>query len=125
RRGRRARRSRGAGQRARGAGTGGGRLACRGGERRSVIVVDASVLATMLVYGGERGRNARMALGRDTEWAAPEHWQADVFSVVRGLALACKIDEGPARQALNRLPRLAVDHVSLDGLLPRMGELPS
>jgi predicted nucleic acid-binding protein len=88
-----------------------------------VIVVDASVLTTMLVYADERGRKVRMTLGRDTEWAAPEHWKAEVFSAVRGLALSRKIDEGPARRAVGRIPRLAIDHVSLDDLLPRMWEL--
>ena len=88
-----------------------------------MIVADASVLATMLLYADERGRKARMALARDTEWAAPEHWKAEVFSVIRGLALARKIDEVAARRAVGRLPRLAIDHVSLDALLPRMWEL--
>ena len=77
----------------------------------------------MLVYADERGRKVRMTLGRDTEWAAPEHWKAEVFSAVRGLALSRKIDEGPARRAVGRIPRLAIDHVSLDDLLPRMWEL--
>jgi hypothetical protein len=40
----------------------------------------------MLVYADERGRRARAALGRDTEWAAPEHWMIEVFSVVCGLS---------------------------------------
>jgi predicted nucleic acid-binding protein len=88
-----------------------------------MIVVDASVLATMLVYADERGRKVRMTLGRDTEWAAPEHWKAEVFSAVRGLALSRTIAEGPARRAVGRIPRLAIDHVSLDDLLPRMWEL--
>jgi len=88
-----------------------------------VIVVDASVMANMLVYADERGRKARAVLGRDTEWAAPEHWKAEVFSVIRGLALGNKIKEGQARRAVDRLPYLGVDHVSLDDLLPRMWQL--
>lgn len=85
-----------------------------------MIVTDASVLANMLVYADERGQKARAVLGRDSEWAAPEHWKAEVFSVIRGLALGNKITSSVARRALIRLPRLGIDHVPLDGLLARM-----
>jgi predicted nucleic acid-binding protein len=88
-----------------------------------VIVVDASVLANMLLYADDRGRRARAVLGRDTEWAAPEHWKAEVFSVVRGLTLGSKIKDDQAVRAIERLPLLGVDHVSLDELLPRMWQL--
>jgi predicted nucleic acid-binding protein len=88
-----------------------------------VIVVDASVLAAMLIYADERGRKARGVLARDTEWAAPEHWKAEVFSVIRGLMLGSKIKEPQAVRAVDRLPGLGVDHVSLDELLPRMWQL--
>jgi predicted nucleic acid-binding protein len=88
-----------------------------------VIVVDASVLANMLLYADDRGRRARAVLGRDTEWAAPEHWKAEVFSVVRGLTLGSKIKNDQAVRAIERLPLLGVDHVSLDELLPRMWQL--
>lgn len=88
-----------------------------------MIVVDASVLANTLLYVDERGRRARAVLGSDAEWAAPEHWKAEVFSVVRGLTLGSKIKEEQAVRALDRLPLLGVDHVSLDELLPRMWQL--
>lgn len=88
-----------------------------------MIVVDASVLANMLLYADGRGRKARVVLGRDTEWAAPEHWKAEVFSVIRGLALSNKVTEAQAVRAVDRLPHLGVDHVSLDHLLPRMWQL--
>jgi predicted nucleic acid-binding protein len=88
-----------------------------------VIVVDASVLANMLLYTDDRGRKARSVLGRDTEWAAPEHWKAEVFSVIRGLALGNKVKEAQAVRAVDRLPHLGIDHVSLDDLLPRMWQL--
>jgi predicted nucleic acid-binding protein len=78
-----------------------------------VIVVDASVLANMLLYVDDRGRKVRAVLGRDTEWAAPEHWKAELFSVIRGLALGGKITETQAVRAVDRLPHLGVDHVSL------------
>jgi predicted nucleic acid-binding protein len=85
-----------------------------------VIVVDASIIANMLVYADERGRKARAAMGRDTEWAAPEHWKAEVFSVMRGLTLGGKIQETRALRAIDRIRRLGIDHVPLDLLLPRM-----
>lgn len=88
-----------------------------------MIVVDASVLANMLVYADDRGRKARSVLGRDVEWAAPEHWKAEVFSVVRGLALGNKIKEAQAVWAIERLPHLGIDHVPLDDLLARMWQL--
>lgn len=85
-----------------------------------MIVVDASALANMLVYADERGRRARAALGRDTEWAAPEYWKVEVFSVLRGLSLGRKINEEQATRAMGRLPVLGIDHVSVDALLARM-----
>jgi predicted nucleic acid-binding protein len=88
-----------------------------------VIVVDASTMVNMLVYADERGRKARAVLGRDTEWAAPEHWKAEVFSVLRGLLLGGKISEELAWRAIQRVLRLGVDHVSLDELFPRMWRL--
>lgn len=89
----------------------------------SMIVVDASVVTNMLIYADQRGRSARTALGRDPEWAAPEHWKAEVFAALRGLTLGHKVGEEDAARAVGRIPQLAVDHVSLDGLLPRMWQL--
>jgi predicted nucleic acid-binding protein len=65
-----------------------------------VIVIDASVLANMLVYADDRGRRARAVLARDTEWYAPEHWMIEVFSVLRGLLLAGKITETLAQRSI-------------------------
>lgn len=88
-----------------------------------MIVVDASAIADALIYDDGRGRRARWVLGRDPEWAAPEHWKAEVFSVLRGLVLGNKIAPEQALRAVDRLPHLGVDHVSLDDLLSRMWEL--
>ena len=88
-----------------------------------MIVVDASVVANMLLYTDERGRKARSVLGRDIEWAAPEHWKAEVFSAIRGLALGNEIKDDRALWAVDRLPYLGIDYVSLDDLLPRMWQL--
>ncbi len=90
-----------------------------------MIVIDASVLANALVYADERGQRARVVLEHDTEWTAPEHWMVEVFSVMRGLTLGKKISEERARSAIARLPHLGVDHVRIDGLLPRMWQLRS
>jgi predicted nucleic acid-binding protein len=88
-----------------------------------VIVVDASAMSTMLVYTDDRGRKARAVLARDIEWVAPEHWKAEVFSVVRVLTLGRKITEAWASRVVSLLPRVGVKAVSLDDLLPRMWEL--
>jgi predicted nucleic acid-binding protein len=88
-----------------------------------VIVTDASALVTMLVYADGQGRRARKLLARDPEWAAPEHWKAEVFSALRRLTLAGTISEPIARRALAQLSQLTVDHVTLDALLQRMWDL--
>jgi predicted nucleic acid-binding protein len=88
-----------------------------------VIVVDASALANALVYADGRGRKARAALAREIEWVAPEHWKAEVFSVIRGLTLGHKIVEEQALHAVSRLPHLGIETVPLDELLPRMWQL--
>jgi len=88
-----------------------------------VIVVDASVLASALVYSDDRGRKARAVLGRDLEWAAPEHWKVEVFSVMRGLALGGKITNETAARAVGRISRLGVDTVPIDDLLTQMWQV--
>jgi predicted nucleic acid-binding protein len=90
-----------------------------------MIVVDASVVANMLIYADDRGRKARVVLGRDPEWTAPEHWKTEVFSAIRGLAIGRKISAESGVRAVTRLPLLAVDHVPVDTLLLRMWELRS
>jgi predicted nucleic acid-binding protein len=88
-----------------------------------VIVVDASVVTSMLVYADDRGEAARAALGRDTEWAAPELWMVEVFSAIRGLSLAGKVGAALAERAIVRLPRLGIDHVRVVGLLSIMWQV--
>ncbi|MFV2127547.1 type II toxin-antitoxin system VapC family toxin [Micromonospora sp. LOL_013] len=88
-----------------------------------MIVVDASVLASVLVYSDDRGRKARAVLGRDLEWAAPEHWKVEVISVMRGLALGGKITNEMATRAVDRISRLGVDTVPVDDLLTRMWQV--
>lgn len=88
-----------------------------------MIVVDASVIASVLAYSDDRGRKARAVLGRDPEWAAPEHWKVEVFSVMRGLALGGKITNEMATRAVDRISRLGVDTVPIDDLLTRMWQV--
>jgi predicted nucleic acid-binding protein len=88
-----------------------------------VIVVDASVLTSALIYGDQRGKAARRVLARDPEWAAPEHWLIEVFSAVRELSLGGKIDSDVAKRAVGRLPHLGIDHVKVAGLLSFMWQV--
>jgi predicted nucleic acid-binding protein len=88
-----------------------------------MIVVDASVLANALVYADDRGHRARAVLGRDPEWAAPEHWKAEVFSVLRGLTLGRKITPAVGERGVGRIPRLGIETVPLDEYLPRMWQI--
>ncbi|MBB6172490.1 putative nucleic acid-binding protein [Nocardiopsis mwathae] len=90
-----------------------------------MIVADASVITNLLVYSDQRGRKARAALGRDTQWYAPEHVKAEVFSAIRGLTLGRKIDEQVASHAVSRLPQLGITTVPLDSLLWTMWQLRS
>lgn len=77
-------------------------------------------MATMLLYADERGRKARTGLASDTEWSAPEHWTAEVYSVIRDLTLGGRISEDDAAHAIDRLPRVGVERVPIDELLSRM-----
>jgi predicted nucleic acid-binding protein len=88
-----------------------------------VIVVDASVLTSMLLYADDRGQAARTVLTRDTEWAAPEYWMVEVFSAIRGLSQAGNVSAGMAERAIVRLPRLGIDHVPVAALLPIMWQV--
>ncbi|HEX4705728.1 MAG TPA: PIN domain-containing protein [Pseudonocardiaceae bacterium] len=85
--------------------------------------MDASAMACALVYDGERGAAARSALAKDEHWAAPEHWQVAVFSVIRGLLLDGRLRESRARQAVETLASLTVVSVSVTDLLRRMWDL--
>lgn len=88
-----------------------------------MIVVDAAVTTSALIYADDRGHRARAILGRDTEWAVPEHWMVEVFAAIRGLAGGGKIGQDQAARALGRLRAFVVDHVPIRELLPRMWEL--
>ncbi len=88
-----------------------------------MIVVDASVVASALVYADERGQRARAVLGRDLEWLAPEQWKAEVFSVLRGLTLGRKIAPEVGERGVGRIPRLGIETVPVDELMPRMWQV--
>lgn len=88
-----------------------------------MIVVDASVIASVLVYLDDRGRKARAVMGRDPEWAAPDHWKVEVLSAVRGLSLGGKITDEAASRAVDWMSWLAVDTIPVGDLLPRMWQL--
>lgn len=42
---------------------------------------------------------------------------------MRGLALGGRISDDQAHAAINRIPRLGIDHVPVEQLLPRMWQL--
>jgi predicted nucleic acid-binding protein len=88
-----------------------------------MIVVDPSALVTALAYSDHRGRKVRAVLRRDTEWAAPEHWKVEVFAVLRHLVEKAAIHPEQALRAVSRLPRLGIDSVPIDRLLPKMWQL--
>ena len=88
-----------------------------------MIVVDASVTTSALIYADDRGRRARAILGRDSEWAVPQHWMVEVFAAIRGLAIGRKISQEQGGRALGRLRLLGVDEVPIHELLSRMWEL--
>lgn len=88
-----------------------------------MIVVDSSALANAMIMTGGLGRKARIALGRDSEWTAPQLWKAEVFSAMRGLTLGGMLTDTDAWRAIELIPRLGVESVPLEGLLPRMWRL--
>lgn len=88
-----------------------------------MITVDASVIADFLTASGERGQKARAALRRDPAWVAPEHLKIEVVSTIRGLLIGKKLAEDKAQNAVDRIPRLSVDYVPIDRLVPRIWQL--
>jgi predicted nucleic acid-binding protein len=88
-----------------------------------VIVADASVLTDALAFSDQRGASARTALSRDSSWQAPEHWKAEVFSAVRGLAAGGHLSPDHAEWVVRQIPGLAIASISLDGLLGAMWHL--
>lgn len=88
-----------------------------------MIVVDASATTSALIYADDRGRQARAILGRDAEWAVPQHWMVEVFEAIRGLTMGRKISQEQGARALGRLRLLGVDEVPIRELLSRIWEL--
>lgn len=72
---------------------------------------------------GRAGRACACGSGTDPEWVAPEHWKAEVFSVLRGPTLGQKIDSAVGERGFSRMPRLGVETVPLETLLTRMWQL--
>lgn len=88
-----------------------------------MIVVGASVLANALTDDGRVGRAGRAELGRDTQWAAPEHCAVETFSAVRVRDRGRRISRSRAEDALRALASAAIDRVPTIWLRPRMWEL--
>lgn len=88
-----------------------------------MIVVDASVLTNAFTDDGPVGVQGRAELGRDPQWAAPEHLVVEVFSAIRGRWLGNKISEQRAVDALTAIVAATIDAVVTTPLLDRMWQL--
>jgi len=89
---------------------------------RTVIVVDASVLAPALGDDGDDGDRARQRLSNET-LAAPELIDLEVSSVLRRLSLGGRIPARRAGLAMSDLVALPLRRVSQRALLPRCWSL--
>lgn len=87
----------------------------------SVLVVDASVLATVLADGGRDGDLARARL-RGNQLTAPELVDLDVVSVLRRQVAAKAVDASRADLALNDLLAMPLQRASHRPLLDRCRE---
>ena len=77
-----------------------GRSTCAGACRgRRVIVVDAGAIADMLL-ARPRAQSIRTALSSHTELHVPEHFHAEVLSVLRRQLLTRRLSEVRAHRAL-------------------------
>jgi predicted nucleic acid-binding protein len=87
-----------------------------------LIVVDASVLVKVLV---EQSRSADVARARlrDETLAAPSHLDAEVLSVLRGLALGGKVGTGRAEAALRLFVTMPIERAQLTAHLTRAWQL--
>jgi predicted nucleic acid-binding protein len=88
-----------------------------------VIVADASVTVDMLVDDGVLGERASAALESDPRWVVPEHWLAEIFSAIRGLAIGSRMSDQNAADAIEGMLRLRVRQVRVRELIPRMWQL--
>lgn len=84
----------------------------------TVIVVDASVVATALLDDGDDGRIARERL-RGSEPAAPELLDLEVISVIRRQLSAGRVTQARADQAINDLADLPLERTPHTALIER------
>lgn len=66
---------------------------------------------------------ARFQLESDAHLAAPEHLRVETISVIRGRLLGCKISEPRARDAIDVLQLLEIEHVPMTALTGRIWDL--
>jgi predicted nucleic acid-binding protein len=88
-----------------------------------MIVVEASAMADALLDDGPAGDVARAELHSDPHWVAPPHLLIEVLSVIRGMALGGKLSPARAQEAIDTLPSLVVEEVTVAPLLDRMWQL--
>lgn len=88
-----------------------------------MIVVDASVVVDALVVPADRGRRARLVMGRDVEWSAPHHLVVETFAVLRAYTLKGLLTAEEGKEAVQRLTRMTFDLVGVDDLVEDMWEM--
>jgi predicted nucleic acid-binding protein len=88
-----------------------------------MIVVDASAVVNALSGIGDASPRAAAVVTADPDWVVPDHWTAESFSAIRGLALGHKISDDLGARLLQRLLELTVELVLVSELIPRMWQL--
>jgi predicted nucleic acid-binding protein len=87
-----------------------------------VIVLDASVLVSLLVGDPDAGRFRPYAQA-ESEWAVPEHFLIEALSALRGLWLNRQLDQPAFAEAGRRLAATALVVWPTRPLIPRIIEL--
>jgi predicted nucleic acid-binding protein len=88
----------------------------------TVIVVDASVVATALLDDRADGASVRARL-RESELSAPELVDLEVLSVIRRLLAAGQVTRDRAEQAIGDLDELPIQRAPHRPLISRCWEL--
>jgi predicted nucleic acid-binding protein len=87
-----------------------------------VIVLDASVLVSLIVADQNAGRFRPYAQS-EPEWAVPEHFSIEVLSALRGLWLSGHLDQPGFEEAGGRLGDTALTVWPTGPLITRIIEL--
>jgi predicted nucleic acid-binding protein len=88
-----------------------------------MIIVDANVLANGLARDDESGQRARVALGQEPRWAAPDHVIAEALSSFRGMVRSGVISDQRGRHAVRALGQVTIKLLRVQPLSLRIWEL--